>query len=230
MSNITFGKWDDSIHQLPEQHDRMIRARSATTTPDNVDKESQTAVFKAGKYHVTLNSCTCVDFMRNKRPCKHIYRLAMELGLLEDNTYNTGEKYEDKSDLLQSFEGLDLETKKLLKPIFYQLLYSRPIVFLERGSFSELLISTGLFIKTDVLSAVSQLPAFELKVLFEKMDFNNAPKLTSHSKTFVKWAENNPDQFSKANDVFSTLELNPRADSLKNTIYRRLCKLFPDTF
>jgi hypothetical protein len=51
-----------------------------------------------------------------------------------------------------------------------------------------------------------------------------------YAKTFIKWAENNPDDFSKANDVFSMLELNPRADSLKNTIYRRLCKLFPDTF
>ena len=218
MPNISFGKWDEHIHQLPEQQDRIIRARSATTTPDSVDKESQTAVFKAGKYQVTLDSCTCV------------YRLAMELGLLEDNTYQTGEKYDDKSDLLQSYEGLDLETKKLLKPIFYQLLYSRPIVFLDRGSLSELLVHTGLFIETDALSAVSQLPAFELKVLFEKMKFNNAPKLTSQAKTFIKWAENNPDDFSKANDVFSMLELNPRADSLKNTIYRRLCKLFPDTF
>ena len=230
MPNISFGKWDEHIHQLPEQQDRIIRARSATTTPDSVDKESKTAVFKAGKYQVTLDSCTCVDFSRTRRPCKHIYRLAMELGLLEDNTCQTGEKYDDKSDLLQSYEGLDLETKKLLKPIFYQLLYSRSVVFLERGSLSDLLVHTGLFIETDSLSAVSQLPAIELKVLFEKMKFNNAPKLTSQAKTFIKWAENNQDEFSKANDVFSMLELNPRADSLKNTIYRRLCKLFPDTF
>ena len=103
MPNISFGKWDEHIHQLPEQQDRIIRARSATTTPDSVDKESQTAVFKAGKYQVTLDSCTCVDFSRTRRPCKHIYRLAMELGLLEDNTYQTGEKYDDKSDLLQSY-------------------------------------------------------------------------------------------------------------------------------
>lgn len=227
---MSFGKWDEHIHQLPEQQDRIIRARSAATTPDSVDKDAQTAVYKGGRYHVTLNSCTCVDFSRTRRPCKHIYRLAMELGLLEDNTHQTGEKYDDKSDLLQSYEGLDLETKKLLKPIFYQLLYSRPIVFLERGSLSELLVHTGLFIETDALSAVPQLPAFELKMLFEKMEFNNAPKLTSQAKTFIKWAENNPDEFSKANDVFSTLELNPRAESLKNTIYRRLCKLFPDIY
>lgn len=227
---MSFGKWDEHIHQLPEQQDRIIRARSAATTPDSVDKDAQTAVYKGGRYHVTLNSCTCVDFSRTRRPCKHIYRLAMELGLLEDNTYQTGEKYDDKSDLLQSYEGLDLETKKLLKPIFYQLLYSRPIVFLERGSLSELLVHTGLFIETDALSAVPQLPAFELKMLFEKMEFNNAPKLTSQAKTFIKWSENNPDEFSKANDVFSMLELNPRAESLKNTIYRRLCKLFPDIY
>lgn len=33
-------------------------------------------------YTVTLNCCTCPDFERTQRPCKHMYRLALELGLL----------------------------------------------------------------------------------------------------------------------------------------------------
>ena len=33
-------------------------------------------------YEVTLDSCTCKDFERTRHPCKHMYRLALELGLL----------------------------------------------------------------------------------------------------------------------------------------------------
>ena len=33
-------------------------------------------------YDVTLDSCTCPDFKNTKQPCKHVYWLALELGLL----------------------------------------------------------------------------------------------------------------------------------------------------
>ena len=33
-------------------------------------------------YHVTLCSCTCPDYSSRKRPCKHMYRLAVEIGAL----------------------------------------------------------------------------------------------------------------------------------------------------
>ena len=32
-------------------------------------------------YEVYLENCTCMDFMRRKLPCKHMYRLAHELGV-----------------------------------------------------------------------------------------------------------------------------------------------------
>ena len=34
------------------------------------------------RYHVTLYSCTCPDYSNRKRPCKHMYRLAVETGAL----------------------------------------------------------------------------------------------------------------------------------------------------
>ena len=35
-------------------------------------------------YHTTLNVCTCPDFQHRHQPCKHMYRIALELGLLAD--------------------------------------------------------------------------------------------------------------------------------------------------
>ena len=34
------------------------------------------------RYHVTLYSCTCPDYSNRRRPCKHMYRLAVEIGAL----------------------------------------------------------------------------------------------------------------------------------------------------
>jgi hypothetical protein len=34
-------------------------------------------------YHVTLNACSCIDFSAHKKPCKHMYRLALDAGILE---------------------------------------------------------------------------------------------------------------------------------------------------
>ena len=33
-------------------------------------------------YHTTLETCDCPDFQNRHHTCKHMYRLAMELGLL----------------------------------------------------------------------------------------------------------------------------------------------------
>lgn len=74
------------IDNHPEQKKRIASARSAKTTPDSIDTEHKTGIFPgSGKqpYITTLSSCTCVDFVRRKLPCKHIYRLAIELGEMD---------------------------------------------------------------------------------------------------------------------------------------------------
>ena len=37
----------------------------------------------AEPYQATLQECTCADFAIRQAPCKHMYCLAMELGLLD---------------------------------------------------------------------------------------------------------------------------------------------------
>lgn len=83
---MTFGNWTENLHNDQAQQKRMVSAQSANATPSCVDKDCQTAIFPgsgAVPYSTTLNSCTCVDFARRRLPCKHIYRLAIELGLLD---------------------------------------------------------------------------------------------------------------------------------------------------
>ena len=86
---LHFGPWPDECHETIDQIKRIYAGKKIPATKVNVDPESQHAVIEgAGSepYCATLDSCTCPDFSihHGKVPCKHIYRLADELGLLSD--------------------------------------------------------------------------------------------------------------------------------------------------
>ncbi len=88
----TFSIWDSTIHNTPDQKKRIKSAKSAKTTPSSVDTQKEEGIFPssgATPYKTTLESCTCIDFISRKLPCKHIYRLAIELGMLNE-TAETG--------------------------------------------------------------------------------------------------------------------------------------------
>ena len=70
-----------------------------------MDKEHETGVFYgSGKepYQASLASCTCNDFVKRKKPCKHIFRLAMELGII-DAAYKTGRITGERNEAQISF-------------------------------------------------------------------------------------------------------------------------------
>ena len=48
---------------------------------DSIDFDTRTG--KAGHWKVSLERCTCADFWKTGKPCKHMYRLASELGVFE---------------------------------------------------------------------------------------------------------------------------------------------------
>lgn len=83
MDKTIWEKWND-IHSESDQIKRLDSARQAACTPVCVNMDNGTARFKSkrGEYAVSLDSCTCTDFSRRSLPCKHMYRLALELGLV----------------------------------------------------------------------------------------------------------------------------------------------------
>ena len=79
----------EDVDTHPEQIKRMEKARGAKMAPVSIDCIEQTAVFSgSGKkpYETTVVSCTCRDFFVRRLPCKHIYRLRMELEKLCEDT------------------------------------------------------------------------------------------------------------------------------------------------
>lgn len=79
-----FEVWN-GVNSSPDQIKRQESARGAACTPLSVDREDMTGTFSGshGTYIAALESCSCVDFLRRNLPCKHMYRLAYELGVFD---------------------------------------------------------------------------------------------------------------------------------------------------
>lgn len=100
MNIPAFGPWTEADHTGTKQENAIKAARESKITPTRIDRENQTAEFSgSGKepYQTSLARCTCAAF-KGHAPCKHIYRLAMEIGII-DLPFNTGTP---KGELIQT--------------------------------------------------------------------------------------------------------------------------------
>lgn len=84
---MIFGNWDSQVHDNVDQIKRICTAKKISSSKVDTDKEKETAVISGSAstpYNVTLSSCDCSDFIVRGLPCKHIYRLALDLGYMSD--------------------------------------------------------------------------------------------------------------------------------------------------
>lgn len=84
--SVNFGGWPPGIHSDFEQVKRIESGKKLKKKIVALDKEGQRIVIQgsaAEPYQATLQECTCADFAIRQAPCKHMYCLAMELGLLD---------------------------------------------------------------------------------------------------------------------------------------------------
>lgn len=83
-----FSPKNNFLHEGYPQLQRQQRALDLKMT--SVDPDKKTGTIK--DYFVSLKSCTCVDFQKRYKPCKHIYRLAFELGIFNLDAAKIEEK------------------------------------------------------------------------------------------------------------------------------------------
>lgn len=73
---------------LHSELDQLKRQKSALKlTMDFINSQNKTGRIK--DYDVSLASCTCIDFARRTKPCKHMYCLAKALGIFEFSSEQT---------------------------------------------------------------------------------------------------------------------------------------------
>jgi len=92
MEKTEFGRvrllneWLDWENELHEEQEQIKRQGYAMTYPFTFKIKANTGKFSSsmgGDYTTTLTGCTCGDFSERNKPCKHIYRLAHELKIIE---------------------------------------------------------------------------------------------------------------------------------------------------
>ena len=89
--NKPFYRWPESVHQEPEQRKRLRQAQAENFQVEAVGKNGRKICrMKAASdpdfYFVALGICQCPEFKETHKPCKHIYRIALNKGLIQAAT------------------------------------------------------------------------------------------------------------------------------------------------
>ena len=95
--STNYGDWQNDIEQLQ----RAAASRTSKIKKGIVgfDRNQEWMLIQGSAsepYKITLDGCTCADYAIRGLPCKHMYALAFELGMMTDfPTYREGRSHED---------------------------------------------------------------------------------------------------------------------------------------
>ena len=159
-----FEKWN-GVHDSEDQKKRIKSAQSAACTPLGVSSETGSGSFSGshGFYETTLESCTCVDFARRRLPCKHVYRLAIELGLLDVSADSNASKVKRPAprglslkDAVEVVENVGEDAQRSLHTVLYAMFYEKKAeaVGVKKSPEISALISAGVLSLCDDLHAL----------------------------------------------------------------------------
>lgn len=155
MDSTDFFSGDMALH---EEQDQLKRQKSALKlNVQSIDQSTQEGVIN--DYHVSLIYCPCRDFAVRGKPCKHIYRLAHELGVFQlsgklvndPSLKNCADIEEEKRLLMKEIATLSSDEQAFLCSVLYEYQYheKRPLA-LHREYVPTSLIEKGLLVTTDV--------------------------------------------------------------------------------
>ncbi len=150
--------WKPEIHTTDYALKRIKSAQSAKLTPIRIDTTDFYGHFQGshGRYETFLDYCPCGDFHRSNLPCKHIYRLAIELGLMNIKTDNNQNaivtpKNERVSlnDTIDIIENLSTDAQLTLLRIAYNIRSTTPVYEVDFNNIILELLACGIIIDTD---------------------------------------------------------------------------------
>lgn len=236
MANVTFSDiWDkwNNCHQLSEQLERQNRALDKMLTPLSINFDNNSGIFKGtkGQYNTSLESCSCKDFSHRNLPCKHMYRLAHELGAFQ----LPGQVHSltpDEVTRLNKEEAMQLIQKTLTpdeQRIFGYFCYhcgnNNNSEQLFSKNMSEKLLQAKLACEvTDVAKLLKYLHIKEIRKLL--------PPNTKSPRTKADLIALVAPLVTKEDIVFpdeqKCLTLHPCISHLGHTIHRQICAMYPE--
>lgn len=150
--------WAPETHTTDYALKRIQSALSAKLTPLNIDNKNYYGNFQGshGRYETYLDNCPCGDFRRSKLPCKHIYRLAIELGLMNicaEHSVNAivtpKEERISLDDTIDIIEKLSIDAQYLLLNIASNVRSTSPTYPVDLNNDVDELINSGIIVYAD---------------------------------------------------------------------------------
>lgn len=183
--------WSEETHITEFAEKRIKSAKSAKMTPIKIDTEDLYGYFQGshGRYETFLDTCPCGDFKRYNLPCKHIYRLAIELGLMnekaETNSNAIPTPRKEKATLdeeIDIVETLSEQAQEVLERIAAGITSESPIVFEKNCAEIEELIKAGIIADT----GEKKLIFGKRERIIELLESENIPYKKSDSVKILK--------------------------------------------
>lgn len=151
--NDAWNMWDKSLLSDDYALKRIASAKKKALTPIEINDVDGYGYFQGshGKYETFLDRCPCGDFHRAKRPCKHMFRLAMELGLMEGEFESdlmairpVRNQQMPLSDMIDIVESLPDSTQKALLKAIRDLTNDNPMKRVKMSPEIDTLVKSGL--------------------------------------------------------------------------------------
>lgn len=248
MEETNLEIWKKS-HKDSEQKKRLSSAILAENTPLSVDTIKKEGIFVGshGKYETSLKHCTCVDFNRRKLPCKHMYRLAMELGIIKEKFYSdydgrvkfldSYEKNEQKKKKSISFENsieiletLNDSSQLVLKTLLYETLYQKkeyvPFISKEREILS-LENNSCIEVVDSPIHAFQAYPRNEMNEKLQKAGISGFKK-NLKLEVLAKWCVDTGLDSKKILPEVQVIKLSDVLFKSRRKIYQYLVRKFDD--
>ena len=154
MDPINFFIANNVLHSEPSQ---VQRQKAALVLNVQLINQSDCSG-KINDYAVSLYNCSCRDFSLRHKPCKHMYRLAHELGIFhlsgnvvnDSSVKNSSTIASDKQNVLSVVSSLNETDKNILYQVMYSYLYrsKKPVAF-ELSAISPVMFNKGLLSRVE---------------------------------------------------------------------------------
>ena len=221
------------VNSEPEQIKRQKRAMTRQCKPLSINFDNKTGVFpssSSGTYQVTATSCTCPDFIRRRKPCKHMYRLLDELGLCSlkkafPNEYEKLANQKQISEVLPIATQLSLEDKKLYRTICYQCGNDNKNItcYLLPRDTARRYINNNLLVETkDPKRLIHHANFYDLRNKVKELTSDKLPRKKVELIAYI--LENFPEIDIPLDSGTSYVVLPDEISHLAMTLYRRLDK------
>lgn len=224
-------KWND-CHDYPSQVRRQERAREAALTPLSI--KGQHAQFQGSekKYLTFLDACSCPDFQERHKPCKHMYRLAMELDLFPRGDMQTdtsairipaSQQPKITADLIALIDGYPAAQQSDLKMLLYTIVIHKEPALTPVFPLVAALADTGFFqAERDFLFLLDHYPKRKLAQKIDALgiDFPADLKTQTAKRGYVR--EHITEYSAQLFPDEVKLTIPESYSSIANTIYRHL--------